>query len=155
VFRRSALIVLGAALALSASACAPANGPAKAPAPQKESTVVAAGASVTGKALPEGFPSDVPLWPGSEVTNATSAPSGGSTQYTVDFETADSYADVVDGTLRGLKTAGWEITAQEDMSSDIASAGLVAFTKDGVEVVDTLGAAGKRTTISLVVTVGK
>lgn len=153
--RRIAIALFAVAAVFALSACTPKPEPVAAPPAPKEPTMVASGVSLTGEALPEGFPADIPLWPNAEVRNSDASGAGGTTQYTLDLQTDEPYANVVDGMLRGVEKAGWTITAQDDLSSAEASAGLVAFNKGKVDVVATLGVASGKTTISLVVTAGK
>lgn len=155
MYRSIVISVIAIAAVFALSACAQKPEPVAAPPAPKEPTMVASGVSLTGEALPDGFPADIPLWPNAEVRNADASGAGGTSQYTLDLETSEPYANVVDGMLRGVEKAGWAITAQDDLSSAEASAGLVAFSKDKVDVVATLGVLGGKTTISLVVTVDK
>ena len=57
-------------------------------------------------ALPEGFPDDVPLYPGAKIIVALTVPGGG---VMASFETADAPKKILDFYRRELPTKGWEV----------------------------------------------
>lgn len=73
----------------------------------KEATVAAPAAQVTGE-LPEGTPSELPIWPGSTV--ADSEASAGTV--TLTLSTTSAYRDVVAGTSVGFERAGWTVAEE-------------------------------------------
>jgi hypothetical protein len=116
MFVRVTVVAVVVALALSMSGCAQvsgllASGPDMASA---EATVAIPAAPLNGE-LPSGAPRELPLWPGASVVE------GASTEATYDviLSVADLFADVVAGTAKGFKDAGWQVT-QESLDQETA-----------------------------------
>lgn len=60
--------------------------------------------------MPSGFPSDVPTYPGAQLTAACTAPGNGSTQWTVQWQTTDKLDAVQAFYLSALSKNDWNIS---------------------------------------------
>jgi hypothetical protein len=100
-----------------------------------------------GVSLPAGFPADVPIYPGANITAAVSAGNAGSQGRAVTFETGDLPRKVAD--FYKDKLSGWERAAE--MTSG-AAATLVLRAPDKKRTVTVVATpAGGRTYVTLTV----
>ena len=96
-----------------------------------------------GLAVPDGFPKDVPVYPGSTVTMSMAAKDG----MHVALKTADPSGKVVAFYNEKLKASGWEIEA----TMNTGESSMVSGKKDKRSVVAVTGRDSDGTTITLTV----
>jgi len=100
--------------------------------------------------LPSGFPSDVPVYPGSTVAFGGATHSNGKDSYSVTFSTTAGTNDIISYYKGQLQSNGWNITSEQSYFGSSVTAD-----KDSREVtVVVLGAdkAGDNSTITVAVT---
>jgi len=153
---RADLIIIATsavALSLSLSGCANVGTmvAAKPRVVSREATVGAVGASVKG-ALADGFPANVVLWPGAEITSSAVAKTPQGENWSATLLTKDAYEPVREGMAVGLQKAGWTVESQNfGTSKDPGS--MLTITRSGAEGLVTLSrTAEKRTSIEIDIT---
>ncbi len=83
------------------------------------------GSFSTSKKLPDNFPSDVPVYPGSQVESSLKATGNDqvSESVTVSLSTSDSYEKVVNFYKSQLPTNGWNVTATYEAGDSFTTTG--------------------------------
>jgi len=153
--RLDRIIIATSAVVLSVSLSGCANGgttvAAKPRVVSREATVGAVGASVKGT-LAEGFPADVVLWPGAEITSSAVTKTPQAENWSATLLTADAYEPVRQGMGVGLQKAGWTVESQ-DVGTSKDPGSMLTITRSGAEGLVTLSrTADKRTSIEIVIT---
>ena len=107
------------------------------------------GSFSTAASLPDGFPSDVPVYPGSAITySGTNNQQTGDTEYVVVLSTTDSYQKVGDYYTAQLASQGCDITSTQS----IAGTTVISASKDTRTLSMSTATADDGTTITLGVT---
>ena len=73
-----------------------------------------------GGKLPEGFPSDFPIYPGAKITSSWTSNDDDSKGISIVWETSDALTKVADYYKENIEAKGWKITAsfsQEDTTT--------------------------------------
>lgn len=78
----------------------------------QEATAAASGVAVKGQ-IPDGFPDDLPLWPGAKVQDARPT----DTSLSLVLKTTDTFDDVVPGIAAGFERSGWKAVAVSEEDS--------------------------------------
>jgi hypothetical protein len=115
----------------------------------KDGTTVAIGGSEAGT-LPEGFPSDFPMFDPLTINTGLKASSNGATQYTVTAQTASSFDAVQSFYADKLTAAGWTVKKQGTVVNG-AGAGTVNGTRDGGKVSVALVQTGPDSQVEIVI----
>jgi len=150
---RIVIITAAVALALSLAGCANVGTKvaAKPRVVSREATVGAVGASVKGS-LAKGFPADVALWPGAEITSSAVSKTPQGENWSATLLTKDAYEPVREGMAVGLQQAGWTVESQ-DVGTQKDPGSMLTITRSGAEGLVTLSrTADKRTSIEIVIT---
>lgn len=108
-------------------------------------------ASIGNAKVPSGFPSSIPIYPGSKVVASTSAKSN--TEFTVFLTTTDQKATVESYYQSELKKNGW-VADSSSSSVDLGFASGAKYTKGGQQLLVTIAQDkdSKGTAITLIVT---
>jgi len=144
-----AVLLIGA-LSLSATGCEQLQERFK-PAPRivtKEATVAVAAAQVEG-AFQYPPPDGLPLWPTARVIKPEKRAKG-SKSWDETLLAADTYTDVLAGTLTGLERGGWQVETI-DVSTEEASSTVLNVAGNGREGVITITSTPEGTTIGYVI----
>jgi hypothetical protein len=72
--------------------------------------------STTAAAMPNGFPSDFPVYPGARLTHANQATANGQTTWGVEWETLDNLAAVQTFYMSKLNQGDWTISSNSSGS---------------------------------------
>jgi hypothetical protein len=107
-------------------------------------------ASIGNAKVPSGFPSSIPIYPGSKVVASTSGKNG--TEFTVFLSTTDSKSTVESYYQSELKKNGW--VNESDTTADLGFASGAKYTKDARQLLVTITQDNnnKATAITLIVT---
>ena len=104
--------------------------------------------SGAGATLPEGFPKDVPVYPGVTITMGMA--NSDEQSYSVTAETKDALQNVADKYKKDLVANGWAEQSSFSQTADSPMA-MLSYTKDGRVVVISIQAENGKTTISIAV----
>lgn len=108
-------------------------------------------ASIGNAKVPSGFPSSVPIYPGSKVVASSKGSDG--TEFTVFLTTTDQKSTVESYYQSELKKSGW-VSDTSSSSVDLGFASGAKYTKDGQQLLVTVAQDkdNKGTAITLIVT---
>ena len=87
----------------------------------------------SGTTLPDGFPSDVPVYDG-EIMSSTSFSAGEGQSFSVAILTDDAFADVVDWYKAEFSAEAWEVVGETSAQVDGGSTAILAYQKGEREV---------------------
>ncbi len=91
-----------------------------------------------GADLPDGFPSDVPVYD-ADIEGSTSFSSGEGQNFSIALVTTDSFDDVVDWYKSEFESKGWESVGETVANVDGDSTAVLAYEKGDVEASVTIG----------------
>jgi hypothetical protein len=148
-------IALVAVVAIGMTGCAQIK-QAITPAPKVNHVTIAAkvatpGAKIAGT-LKQKVPENLPLWAGSGVIKERVTKGTNGDSWSASFETADPYADVLNGTAKGFQDANWQVAQQDVSSSDTTITVLTVSSSTAEGVVTITAEPTKRTQIGYVIT---